>query len=175
MRDYYRAYDGERNSPLYEPMRDVVAEMGKAMWSFAQIKEMTWYGWGYAGITAAIHYLEHTMPEYIDQFKGLMAQLGLPIAYPPIPELKAQYGDLKQVFDACMEIIDSVNEALSRFIEVADTSRFEPLARKAENIQMLNYEPRAWLTHARAMAENDVSASSIDSWLAHTLEAPQKE
>ena len=50
----------------------------------------------------------------------------------------------------------------------------EPLARRAENIQMENFAPRAWLTQALTMSEQGGSASSLDSWLKDTLDAAQK-
>lgn len=172
MKDYYGAYKNELYSPLYEPMRGVMRGMGKAMWHFAQLKEMTWYQWGYAGITGFIHHLEHVYPEYIDRFKGLMAQLGLPISYPPIEEFRGAGKDLEDIFRTCIGLIDEVNMALSRFVEAADNLYFEPLARQAENIQMANFEARAILTQALTMSEQGNSASSLDSWLKGTLDAP---
>ena len=174
MRDYYSAYKEDRFSGLYEPMRGAMSAMGKAMWHFAQLKEMTWYQWGYAGITGFLHHMEHVYPDYIDEFKGLLAQLGLPIAYPPIAEFRDSQLDLDAIFETAIRLVDEVNEALSRFVEEADTAGFEPLARKAENIQMMNFEPRAILTQALTMAEQGNSPSSLDSWLKETLDAPQK-
>ncbi|PWM20098.1 MAG: hypothetical protein DBX49_01210 [Clostridia bacterium] len=174
MRDYYGAYQEERYSSLYAPMRGVMSAMGKAMWHFAQLKEMTWYQWGYAGITGFIHHMEHVYPEYIDQFKGLMAQLGLPIAYPPIEEFRETEAELGQIFRMSIRLVDEVNMALSRFIEAADSSDYEPLARQAETIQMANFAPRAILTQALAMSEQGNSAASLDAWLKGTLDAPQQ-
>lgn len=175
MREYNKAYIKSKYPGLRDPSRYVVAEMGKAMWHFAQLKEVTWYQWGYAGITRAIHYLEHSYGAYIDGFKDLLAQLGLPIEYPSIEELDVTPQGLSETFDMCISLIDGVNNALSVFIEKCDRDRLEPLARKAENIQMENFAPRAWLEQAKAMAETgDWSAPSIDSWMARTLDAPQK-
>ena len=75
MREFRGAYRNERYSGLYEPMRRAMAAMGKAMWWFAALKEQTWYQ-GYAGVTAAIHALEHKQPEYIDAAAELPARSG---------------------------------------------------------------------------------------------------
>lgn len=174
MRDYYGAYQADGASALYEPMRGVMSAMGKAMWHFAQLKEMTWYQWGYAGITGFLHHMEHVYPEYIDAFKGLMAQLGLPIAYPAIEEFREPEPELGSVFQAGIRLVDEVNRALSRFVEAADSFDFEPLARQAENIQTANFAPRAILTQALTMSGQGNSASSLDSWLKGTLDAPQQ-
>ena len=90
MRDFYAAYREDRYSFLYEPMRRAMSAMGNAMWSFAAIKEHTWYS-GYAALTRAIHALEHKQPEYIDQFKDIMAKLGLPLSYPSIAEMQDRF------------------------------------------------------------------------------------
>ena len=175
MRDYYEAYKDNRYSALYEPMRRVMGAMGKAMWMFAAIKEITWYQWGMEGLTAFLHHLEHVYPEYIDEFKALLAQLGLPLVSPPLPELTEAVPNAQRALELSLDLVDEVNEALSGFIEVTDTMRYEPLARKAENIQMANFEPRAILTQALTMAEQGASEASYDSWIKNTLKAPQKE
>lgn len=175
MRDYYAAYREDRYSFLYEPMRRAMSAMGNAMWSFAAIKEHTWYS-GYAALTRAIHALEHKQPKYIDQFKDIMAKLGLPLVYPPIPEMGDSFSTVEEVLDKCISLIDDVNEGLSEVIEVCDNANFEPLARYAENVQMENYQNRQWLCEAKAMAENgEMSSTSFDNWLNGTLNVPQKE
>lgn len=174
MKTYTNAYSDPHCTALEEPMRNVMSRMGKAMWHFAQLKEITWYQWGYAGITGAIHYLEHVYGGYIDSFKELLAQMGLPLAYPGIPELREPFDSLAGIFARCIGLIDEVNDALSAFVEAADREALEPLARRAENIQMENFAPRAWLTQALTMSEQGGSASSLDSWLKDTLDAAQK-
>lgn len=173
MKDFKSLFSGKYGE-LYEPMRKAMSAMGKAMWHFAQIKEITWAQWGFEGITRAIHYLEHQQPEYIDSFKGLMAMLGLPLIYPPIPDMPREFNSLSEVLEACIGLVDEVNEALSQFIEAADLSGYEPLARQAENIQMQNFAPRAWLTQALTMSLNPNSESSVDSWLRGTLAPPMQ-
>lgn len=108
MKTYTNAYSDPRCTALEEPMRDVMSRMGKAMWHFAQLKEITWYQWGYAGITGAIHYLEHVYGGYIDSFKELLAQMGLPLAYPGIPELREPFDSLAGIFARCIGLIDEV-------------------------------------------------------------------
>ena len=115
MREFRGAYRNERYAGLYEPMRRAMAAMGKAMWWFAALKEQTWYQ-GYAGVTAAIHALEHKQPEYIDELKDIMAKLGLPLSYPPIPELDMEYPGLSGTFDMCIGLLDEVNDALSGIV-----------------------------------------------------------
>lgn len=175
MKKYNAAYGDSRYAPLYTPMRAVVEAMGTAMWHFAQIKEITWYGWGYEGITEGIHRLEHVYGEYIDDFKKLLAQVGMPLSYPEILEFRKNPQNLEEIFDLCMGLIDRVNDALSEFVETADCCGLEPLARQAENIQMENFRPRAWLCQARTMAENGSSAASIDSWVRRTLNEAQQD
>lgn len=174
MREFKSAYRNDRYSFLYEPMRRAMAAMGKAMWWFATLKEQTWYQ-GYAGVTAAIHALEHKQPDYIDELKDIMAKLGLPLGYPPIPELDMEYSGLPDTFDKCITLIDEVNDALSGIVEACDTADYEPLARYAENVQMENFQDRQWLVEAKTMAENgDGSTTSYDSWFVNILKAPQK-
>lgn len=174
MRNYYSAYQDNGFSRLYEPMRRVMEELGTAMWHFAQIKEMTWYSWGLQGITGSLHWLEHVYPDYIDKFKGLLAELGLPLVYPPIKQFTGAVDTIPQAFRESISIIDRVNDALSEFVEAADSEAWEPLAREAETIQMENFRPRAWLTQALTMSEQGASAASLDSWMMKTLKAPQK-
>lgn len=175
MREFNTAYNADsRLTPLYTPMRNAMGAMGKAMWHFAQLKEITWYCWGFAGITNAVHWLEHQYGEYIDSFKELLAQVGAPLRYPPIPEFLQNPQSLKEVFGACVFLLDDVDDALSEFIEAADTNGFEPLARQAETIQINSFKPRAWLLQAITMAEEGNSAATIDGWLKNTLEAPQQ-
>lgn len=175
MKDFNMAYKTAVCAHLEEPAKKVVGAMGRAMWHFAQIKEITWYCWGFEGITNAIHYLEHIYGDFIDDFKALMAQMGLPLTYPTIPAYSAKTENLTAVFMNCIELIDEVNAAVSNFIEAADTSYSEPLARQAESIQVANFKNRAWLTQALTMSEQGGSIPTIDAWLKNTMVAPQNK
>lgn len=163
MRDFSQSYT--EFPRFYEPARRVMAAFGKAMWHFAQLKEIIWYEVGYENVKEFFHHMEHSYGEHIDNYKLLMAQVGLPLLYPDIPGMSMENRGLAECFDIGIRLIDSVNEALSDFIEATDLDRFEPLARQAENIQMANYKPRAVMLQARTMANNGGgSATSFDNW-----------
>lgn len=162
MNEFSKAYENYPN--LYETGKKAIGEMGRAMWHFAQLKEITWYQWGLQGITAAVHGLEHVYGEYIDRFKEAIATLGLPLIYPDIKALDEDFTDIVSILDTCIDLIDDVNNALSDFIFETDNARLEPLARQAEEIQIMNFRPRAWLTQTRTMAENGESMASLDKW-----------
>lgn len=163
MREYKNAYQMGYDA-LKEPVRNLMAVLGKAMWHFAQIKEITWYQWGFEAITNSIHKLEHDCGEYIDKLKGLLKQEGLPLPYPAIPEYTSEPQTAIDAFNDCIDLIDEINGALSDFIDATDNDYWEPLARQAEEIQIINFKAKAWLIQTKTMAENGESPASLDKW-----------
>lgn len=165
MRDFSTAY---ANTELYDPAKNLMSAFGEAMWAMAQIKEILWYEVGYENVKEFFHRMEHSYGDHIDEFKALLAQIGLPLIYPDIKALGEESLDLRQCFEKGIEKIDRVNVALSDFIEATDNAEHEPLARQAESIQIDNYKPRAIMAQAMVMAENG-SATSFDNWFGHLV------
>lgn len=163
MRNFTEAY---RDFPqLREPVRRAMGAMGKAMWHFAQIKEIIWYEVGYEHVKEFFHSMEHSYGDRIDELKAILAQVGLPLLYPDIRGMEEQPLSLEDCFNAGINLIDEVNAALSEIIEITDDRLYEPLARQAESIQIENYKPRAVMMQARTMAANGGgSATSFDNW-----------
>lgn len=169
MRNFTEAFNA--HPQMYECVRDVMGAMGKAMWHFAQIKEIIWYEVGYEHVKEFFHRMEHSYGEHIDKFKELLAQVGLPLIYPNISGLGMENHTLSDCFDIGIGLIDEVNNALSTTVEVMDMGNYEPLARQVENIQMANFKPRAIMLQARTMAENGGgSATSFDNWFEDMVE-----
>lgn len=169
MRNFTEAYNA--HPQIYGCVRDVMGAMGKAMWHFAQIKEIIWYEVGYEHVKEFFHHMEHSYGDHIDKLKELLAQEGLPLIYPGISGLGVENRSLSDCFDLGIELIDEVNKALSTTVEVMDMDGYEPLARQVENIQINNYKPKAIMLQARTMAENGGgSASSFDNWFKEITE-----
>ena len=174
MRNAAKAYEGGYES-LELPVKKLMAALGKAMWHFARIKEITWYQWGLEAITASIHKLEHDCGEYIDRLKMVLTQEGLPLPYPSIPEYDSEPQNVVDAFNDCIDLIDEVNAALSEFIDATDNDYWEPLARQAEEIQVINFKPKAWLNQTKVMAENGESMASLDKWFNEFFGATKKQ
>ena len=149
---------------LRDPMRGVMtAYMNAEKW-FATIKEITWAEFGMKFLTDGIHAYEHLQPEAIDEFKGIMAQYGLEVEYPATSELTEEFPDLDRVFEVCVQILDEINVALSRFIKETNNETFEPLARQAEQLQINNSMLRTKMLEAWSMFDGSTSLSSFDKW-----------
>lgn len=175
LRPFAAAYAGNLRS-LEAPVRRMMEAMGKAMWGMAQLKECVWYGGGLQGVTNFFHWLEHSYGDRIDELKSTLAQVGLPVIYPQFQALNNYPATIDKAFDLGIELIDEVNAAVSDFVEQTDNAYHEPLARQAENIQIANYKPRAYMTQAREMAlDGNSSSTSFDSWFVNILKAPQQE
>lgn len=169
MRNFMEAY---RDFPqLGESVRRVMGAMGRAMWHFAQIKEIIWYEAGYEHVKEFFHTMEHSYGDHIDALKAILAQLGLPLLYPDIRGMEAQPLSLEDCFNEGISLVDDVNAALSELIELTDDRLHEPLARQVESIQIDNYKPRAVMVQARTMAMYGAgSATSFDGWFEDLVE-----
>ena len=170
-RNYYN-YKNDRFSFLHEPMRNVMKAYGEAERYFAFIKEITWAEFGLKATTNYIHSLEHIQPEYVDEFKEIMAQLGLMVEYPSIDELAEPFEDLDKVFEVCVGIIDETDRALCDFVRTVDivsTGVFNTFAigRQVETLIIKNSEDRKFLLEAWSMWDNNPSYTSFDNWVEH--------
>lgn len=169
MRNFIEAFSAYPQ--MYECVRNMMASMGKAMWHFAQLKEIIWYEVGYEHVKEFFHQMEHSYGDHIDALKQLLAQAGLPLIYPDIRGLGMENRSLRECFDIGIGLIDEVNDALSIAVEIMDINGYEPLARQVENIQMSNFKPRAVMLQARTMAEyGGGSATSFDGWFEDLME-----
>lgn len=171
-RDFYN-YDNADLAFLKPLMRKVMTAYGEAERFFAFIKEITWAEFGLKSLTGYIHSLEHKQPDYVDDFKAILAEKGLMVEYPPINELVEDFGDLDKVFEVCVGIIDDTDEALREFVFTVDGEykEFSALARKVEDLQMRNSAERAFMLDAWSMWDNEPSYSSFDNWVKNN--APQ--
>lgn len=170
-RDYYN-YNNDRFAFLRKPMRNVMKAYGEAERYFAFIKEITWAEFGLKATTDYIHSLEHIQPEYVDEFKEIMAQLGLMVEYPSIDELAEPFEDLDKVFEVCVGIIDETDKALCNFVREVDivsagVSNTFALARQVETLIIKNSEDRKFLLEAWSMWDNNPSYTSFDNWVEH--------
>ena len=170
-RDYYND-NNDRFAFLREPMRNVMKAYGEAERYFAFIKEITWAEYGLKATTNYIHSLEHIQPEYVDEFKEIMAQLGLMVEYPSIDELAEPFEDLDKVFEVCVGIIDETDKALCNFVKEVDIvsaglSNTFALARQVETLIIKNSEDRKFLLEAWSMWDNNTSYTSFDNWVEH--------
>lgn len=167
-RDYY-TYKNAKFGFMRDPMRKVMSTYGEAERFFATIKEKTWANFGLKSFTNYIHSLEHLQGDYVDEFKAILAEIGLEVEYPAVGELVEEMPDLDKVFEVCVGIVDEVDEALRDFIFLIDSQHkeFSALARKMENLQMKNSAQRSFMLEAWNMADNNVSLSSFDNWVGH--------
>lgn len=162
----YCNYEGHEG--LRDAMRIVLTAYGSAERFFAAIKEITYADFGMAALTEYIHSLEHLQPEYVDRFKDILAQKGLPVEYPAIAELAEDLYDLDKIFECCVQIIDETDAALEQFIAYIEAREPEmhALAREAETLQCENSADRRFLLDAWAMWDNGgASLASYDGWV----------
>ena len=171
-------YKNPRFYSLRAPMREVIRSFWAAMQYYATIKERAWGRYGMFYLSQAIHSLEHKQPPRIDQFSDAMRQEGLEIEYPGVPELDEPLDVLDEVFRICVELNDQIDQALQRFIDVADRrmnemgeppspdqGKFPALARQAEQLQIDNSMDKTRLLEAWSMWGNKPSMSSFDKWV----------
>lgn len=167
-RDYYN-YANPKFGFMRDLMRKVMTAYGEAERFFATIKEKTWANFGLKSLTNYIHALEHLQGDYVDEFKEIFAEIGLEVEYPAVSELAEEMPDIDKVFEVSVGIVDEIDEALRGLIEIIDSEHreFSALARKMENLQMKNSAQRTFMLEAWNMADNGVSLSSFDNWIAH--------
>ena len=163
-REYYN-YENSRFAPLRAPMREAMRAFLNAERYFAAIKEVVWGRFGMKYLSDAIHALEHKQPERIDQFGDILHQRGVEIEYPATQELAEPLSDLDEVFRVCVEIVDSLEQALAGFICQTDELKLYALGREVETLQMENSADRTLLLEAWSMWDNGVSASSFDKYV----------
>lgn len=163
-RDFYN-YETKTFAPLRDPMRQVMTALLNAERYFAAVKEVVWGRFGMKYLSDTIHTLEHKQPPRIDQFGDILHQLGLEIEYPATLELDEPLPDLDEVFRVCVEIFNSVENALADFIRKADEYHFYSTARQTESIQVENGKDWTKLLEAWSMWDNEVSPSSFDKYV----------
>lgn len=168
-------YKNERYAFIRDPMRNVISAFSNAAKWYATIKEVTWVEFGLVNTTDAIHALEHIQYEYIDEFKGIMAQVGLEVEYPPTQEFIEELADLDKVFEVCVGIADETNDALCEFISKSKDNEFQPLARQVEQLQIENYKNKRKLLEAWSMWDMNPSYSSFDNWVKHLYESEDED
>lgn len=163
-------YSTAKYAVLKQPMRLIMKAYGEAERYFAFIKEVTWAEWGLKHLTDRIHALEHIQPERVDDFKDIMAQVGLMVEYPPVNELAEDFANLDKVFEVCVGIVDNIDEALRFFIASTNKGEFEALARQVETLLVENSADRSFLLDAWSMWDNGVSYTSFDNWVKEAKE-----
>ena len=163
-------YDNPKFAGLRQPMRDVMGAYGNAERFFADIKEKTWLNFGLKYLTLEIHALEHIQPERVDIFKDILAQVGLPVEYPAVPELSEELTDIDKVFEVCIGIIDEIDESIERFVKYASDNGFGALARQAEQLQIDNSFDKALLLEAWNMFPNAGCLATFDLWCEELFE-----
>ena len=154
---------------LRQPMRGVMRAYGEAERYFAVYKETSWEQWGMKSLTDYIHALEHIQPEAVDEFKEILAEVGLPVEYPGIDEVITAFENLDELFESCVEIIDTTDDALRSFCTAIDTEHPElgALARGVETLLTKNSAERTFLLEAWSMWDNSDSVTSFDNWVEH--------
>lgn len=158
-------YESRTFAPLRDPMREAMRAFLNAERYFGAMKEIVWGRFGMKYLSDAIHSLEHKQPPRIDDFGGILHQMGLEIEYPATPEMDEPLPDLDEVFRVCVEIVDEIEAALGRFIRKADELNMNALGREVETLQIENSADRTKLLEAWSMWDNKVSASSFDKYI----------
>lgn len=162
-------YDSAEFESLRMPMRDVMRAYGEAERRFAALKEYTWSEWGLEYLTDHIHRLEHKQPEYVDEFKTYLSDIGLEVEYPGIEEVIYDASDLDEIFAYCVEIIDNTEKNLVAFVDEIDLKHreYKAIAREVETLMIQNSTDRRFLLAAWAMYDTGVSLTSFDNWVKH--------
>lgn len=173
----YANWDNLRFAPLKEPVRRVMEAYGNAEKWFADIKDRVLCEMGMPFLSDAIHKLEHLQPERVDMFAEIPHDYHLRLPYPGTPELDEDFNDdLDRVFEVCVVIVDSVDEALGAFIRDTADGEFNALSLKAEELQVLNTDDRRKLLEAWAMWDNgEMSRATFDSWCRERFEGGEDE
>lgn len=167
-KDFYN-YANPEFSAVRDPMRRVMKAYGNAERWFAHIKEVTWADYGSEFLTNGLHAMEHIQPIRVDTFKGVLAQWGLEVEYPPIAEFLEPLPDYGRIFEVSVSIVDEIHEALLDFIRVTDGGRMDAAARQVEQLEIDNSKDRAWLIQAWKMWDTGVSFGTMDSWVKKLL------
>lgn len=173
----YASWDNPRFAPLKQPVRQVMEAYGNAEKWFADIKDRVLCDMGMPFLSDAIHKLEHVQPERVDQFAEIPHDYHLRLPYPGTPELDEAFrNDLDRVFEVCVTIVDSVDEALGDFIRKTADGEFNALSLKAEELQVVNTDDRRKLLEAWAMWDNgEMSRATFDSWCREHFEGGEDE
>lgn len=163
-------YKNTEYEAIRDPARGVVAAYQDAARFLDTIKEWVYIETGMIHTSEFIHRMAHEMPKRFDSFGDILHERHLSIEYPATNELTEEIGDMNRVFEFVISILDNIQEALERFHAATDNGRFKPMALAVEDLMMENSRDYTKVLEAWAMWNQDVSASSFDSWMRHISE-----
>lgn len=130
-------------------------------------KEAVWIDFGLPFTSQFIHELAHVHLERLDEFGDILHENHLRQTYPPTPALTEPVDSVDKAFEIAVAIIDEVDEALMRFIELTGGSRHNAMALAAENLQTENSADRTKVLEAWKMWDSGVKGTSFDNWMLH--------
>ena len=159
-------YTNERFSFLRDPMREVMSAYGSAEKWFATLKEWALMKLNAPNLSAAIHALEHKQPERIDTFADLFRPWHLMVEYPATDELTEEIDSVPRLFEACIIIIEKVDEALRGFLAEVDNTEFHSMVVTVEDLMRENNDDRIKLMQAWGIWKPDQEMTSFDQFVA---------
>lgn len=130
-------------------------------------KEAVWIDFGLPFTSQFLHEMAHANLERLDAFGDVLHENHLKQTYPPTPALTEPVENVDKAFEIAVAIIDEVDEALGRFIELTDKGKHRAMALEAENLQMENSAERTRVLQAWKMWDSGVKGTSFDSWMLH--------
>lgn len=163
-------YSYEKFPALREPARRVTASLLNAMRFMDSTKECVLILSGMPETAKQIHGQAHKYGEYWDVFGDILHQRHLLQEFPATPEL-GERPDATRAFEIVIACMDEVESALRGFIEAAESENLHPLARAAENLQMLNSDDYTlWLQAADMWERGGMSKTSFEGWIKDLFE-----
>ena len=163
-------YNYEKFPALRDSARRVTAAMLNAMRFMDTAKECVLILSGMPMTAEQIHRQAHKYGEYWDQFGDILHQRHLLQEFPGTPELDEK-PDVERAFEIILSCMDEVDSALMEFIRSAELEKLYPLAREAENIQVLNSKDYTlWLQAKKMWESSGESNISYEKWISELFE-----
>lgn len=146
--------------------RDVTGAYQDAARGLDTLKELVLIELGMPKTADVLHRLAHLQPQRFDGVGDLLHQRHILQIYPATAEYADRPENLDEVFEAAIEMLQRIEDALRKCVEVCDGNGMYPLGRGFENLQMENSRSYEKLLYAWQMySEHEMSATSFEGWI----------
>ena len=147
--------------------KDVTGAYQDAARGLDTLKEWVLIEFGMPKTADAIHKLAHLQPQRFDVVGDLLHQRHILQVYPATAEYDGRPDDLDGVFESVIDMLQKIEDALRKCVEVCDENGLYPLGRGFENLQMENsssYEKflYAWQMYSEHSLKRTVTDNAAD-------------
>jgi len=151
--------------------KDVTGAYQDAARGLDTLKEWVLIEFGMPNTADAIHKLAHLQPQRFDVVGDLLHQRHILQVYLATAEYDGRPDDLDGVFGSIIDMLQKIEDALRKCVEVCDENGLYPLGRGFENLQMENSASYEKFLYAWQMySEHEMSATSFDGWIDELFE-----